>query len=211
MSPLKPQNATLVISEFSRKQLRKFFGRVVSDVQLAALVGALDDAVVEISFSRSSFEAVVKHEYIVEQYRIVGSASNLGFFINNVFFELVADAPDGLGLLSFVRQVAAAGQLGFSFIRTFAEGYFGDPNNFIGYYVWARFGFNAPLEPDEIAGLPPELEGCEDLNAVMLRGGEAWWRQVGTGRDMIFMLSDDEPSVNVLRGYLAEKGTDLSL
>lgn len=139
--------------------------------------------------------------------------SNVGFspFISNVFFALTPDAPNGLGLLSFVRQVAAAQKLGFTFIRTFAEGKFDDPTNFIGYYVWARFGFNAPLEENELEDLPTELTGCLDLNDVMLRGGQDWWRQAGTGRDMIFMLAEETPSINVLRSYLAEKGVEYKL
>jgi hypothetical protein len=93
-----------------------------------------------------------------------------------------------------------------SFIRTYAEGSFEDETGFIGYYVWARYGFNAPLSEEEIDSLPTDLVGCTSLNEIMLKEGQDWWRHEGSGRDMIFMLSENEPSLGVLRNYLREKG-----
>lgn len=117
----------------------------------------------------------------------------------------------GTGLVSFIRQVVAAKELGFAFIRTYAEGYFDDPDQYIGYYGWTRFGFNAPLEEPEIETLPQELEGCADLNDLMVCGGQKWWRRNGTARDVIFSLSEDELSLTVLRNYLAEKEVETAL
>lgn len=207
----EPQNVSLKIASSTREHLESFFGKAVPDHKLAALVGALDDAVVEIVPHGDGFISSAKHRYLTEQIRIGGSHEDFGLFLRNEFFQLSGDAPEGIGLVSFVRQVVAARELSFAFIRTYAEGSVNDPDGFVGYYVWARFGFNAPLDEEEIAALPEEFEGCADLNALMLHGGQEWWRQNGSARDMIFLLSEEEPSLTVLRNYLMEKGGKTNL
>ena len=93
--------------------LRLFLRRPILDKTLAGLVGALDNSVIDITCNSTGFRAGIKHEYIVEQYRVAGSISESSYFISNVFFELTGDAPEGLGLQSFARQVNAACRLGF--------------------------------------------------------------------------------------------------
>ena len=207
----EPQNITLKATNSTRKHLRIFFGRTISDTKLAALVGALDESVITITQRGSGFFSEAKHRYLIEQIRIGGSSDEFGLFITNEFFQLTGDAPEGTGLISFIRQVIAARELGFTFIRTYAEGFFDDPDGFVGYYVWARFGFNAPLNEQEIAALPAEYKNCLDLNELMLHGGQEWWRQNGSARDMIFLLADGELSLAVLRNYLAEKEVQANL
>lgn len=208
----EPKNIILNASRRTRNHLRNFFGGIVPDAKLAALVGALDDSVIEITTRGNGFVSTAKHKFLIEQIRIGGSSQEFGLFITNEFFQLAGDAPQGIGLVSFTRQVIAARELGFSFIRTYAEGSAHDPDGFIGYYVWARFGFNAPLNEDETIILPTEIKGCNDLNELMLRPeGHEWWRQNGSARDMIFLLSDGELSLTVLRNYLEEKGVKTEL
>lgn len=207
----EPENITLKISNSTEEHLRSFFGGEIPERKLAALVGALDESVIEITPLGNGFLSTTRHKYLIEQTRIGGSDVDFGLFITNEFFQLTGDAPEGTGLISFIRQVVAAKELGFSFIRTYAEGYFDDPDQYVGYYVWARFGFNAPLEEAEIEVLPQELENCADLNDLMMRGGHKWWRRNGTARDMIFSLSEDELSLTVLRNYLAEKEVETDL
>ena len=207
----EPENVALKISDSTRKYLKLFFGKDVPTRKLAALVGALDDAVVSITPLGNGFISDSKHKYLIEQTRIGGGSEDLGMFIKNEFFQLTGDAPDKIGLISLVRQVVAARELGFAFIRTFAEGYAGDPDYYIGYYVWARFGFNAPLKEQEISNLPQELAGCADLTDLMLNGGHEWWKQNGSARDMIFPLSDDELSLIVLRNYSKEMRMETDL
>lgn len=207
----EPDKITLKISASTKEHLEVFFRGEVPKRKLAALVGALDEAVIEIIPLGNGFLSTARHKYLVEQTRIGGSAADLGLFITNEFFGLTGDAPEGTGLICFIRQVVAAKELGFTFIRTYAEGYFDDPDHYIGYYVWARFGFNAPLETTELKVLPQELKNCEDLNDLMVRGGHEWWRRNGSARDMIFSLSEDELSLTVLRNYLAEKEVETDL
>lgn len=209
----EPKDITLNISEKTRKHLEMFFGKTIPDNKLAALVGAIDGSVIEISPRGNGFVSDAKHEYLVEQTRIGGKDEDLGLFIINEYFMLTGDAPEGIGRTSFIRQVITARELGFRFIRTYAAGSIDDPDGFIGYSVWAKFGFNAALKPNEIESLPPEYNDCKDLNSLMLLGGEEWWIQNGSGRDMIFFLSDDEGelSLAVLRNYLLEREVEIEL
>jgi hypothetical protein len=205
-----PKDISLKATASTRKHLEAFFGAAVPDNKLASLVGALDGSIIEIAPLGEGFISRARHQYLIEQIRI-GGGGEAGLFLTNEFFQLTGDAPEGTGLISFIRQVTAARDLGFTFIRTYAEGSVSDPDGFIGYYVWARFGFNAPLEEHEIENLPPELGKCRDLNDLMMRGGQEWWRQNGSGRDMIFLLSDGELSLTVLGNYLADKEVEVEL
>ena len=207
----EPKNILLNATPPTRKHLENFFGKTIPDNKLAALVGALDESVIEITPIGDGFISVAKHQFLLEQIRVGGSHEELGLFITNESFVLAGDAPEGTGLISFIRQVTAAKEMGFSFIRTHGAGSFDDPDGFIGYYVWARFGFNAPLSEEEVAQLPAEYADCRDLNELMLNGGHEWWEQNGSSRDMIFMLSDEELSLTVLRNYMAERKVQVEL
>lgn len=206
-----PENISLKISAIGRAHLNKFFGKDVPDQKLAALVGALDESIITLTPLGKGFVSFAKHEYIIEQTRIGCSDSKQGLFITNDFFQLSGDAPNRTGLISFARQVKAARELGFSFIRTRAEGSPNDPDGFNGYYVWARYGYDALLEQEFLSKLPKRFGKCISLNDLMLHGGKNWWRRHGSACDMIFSLSEDEPSLTVLRNYLVEKEMEIDL
>lgn len=77
--------------------------------------------------------------------------------------------------------------------------------------MWARYGYNAPLKPDEIALLPDELKGCKTLNDIMRRKGKDWWKVNGSERDMVFSLDKRSSMMSVLRTYIEELGLDVEL
>ena len=209
----EPKGVTLNITEATRRHLDAFFGKTVPDSKLAALVGAIDGSVIEIVPRGDGFVSNAKHEYLVEQTRIGGEDGQFGLFIVNEYFRLTGDAPEGLGRTSILRQIFTARELGFSLISTYAAGSIDDPDGYIGYHIWAKFGFNAPLEPHEIENLPPEYKDCKDISSLMLQGGEEWWRQNGSGRGMIFSLSDEdgELSLAVLSSYLLDREVEIKL
>jgi hypothetical protein len=97
---------------------RDLFGRAVADEELAAAVGALDGAALNVSVRKSR-----------------------ELYIWNHHFEKRHDAPPGVGLRSFKTQVEGARRLGVKRIELWAAG---DPRDtsYNGYYTWARFGFN---------------------------------------------------------------------
>jgi len=75
-----------------------------------------------------------------------------------------------------------------------------------GYYVWARFGFDAPLRDNERAALPVTLKGATTINQIIQRDGQAWWQQFGSFRSMNFDLADGSEMMKVFKKYLTGKG-----
>src|SRR5687767_8903036 len=106
----EPKGISLKATEATREHLAFFFGDVIPDSRLAALVGALDGSVVEITPLGDGFISRARHQYLIEQIRIGGSGE-AGLFLTNEFFQLTGDAPEGTGLISFIRQVTAAREL----------------------------------------------------------------------------------------------------
>ena len=201
----QPQNIKIGCSNSVRKAIEKIIGKSLSDAELSMLVGAIDYSTVEFSeYANNTFLAQIKHKHILEQVRLLGKTSSGVLYLKNEVFQTHPDSPKKIGLVSLAREIYQAKNLGFSYIRTFASGKKGDEN--IGYYIWARFGFNAPLTAKEKAKLPDFLKSANDLNDIFLLGGKFWWLQNGTGRDMIFELGENKKSYQIWQAYLQEKG-----
>lgn len=201
----QPQNIKIICSKSIRKGIEKVVGKSISEAELSMLVGAIDDSTVEFSdYAENTFLAQIKHKHILEQIRVFGKTVSGVLYLKNEVFQTHSDSPKKIGLGSLAREIFQAKSLGFSYIRTFASGKKDDES--IGYYVWARFGFNAPLTAKEKTKLPDFLKTANDLNDIFLLGGKFWWLQNGTGRDMIFELDEGKTSYQIWQTYLQEKG-----
>lgn len=199
------QNIKISCSSSTRESIENVIGQRVSDSEIARLVGAIDTSTVEISeYANKTFLAQIKHKHILEQVRIFGKTSGNVLYLKNEVFQTQPDSPKKIGLVSLAREIYQAKKFNFAYIRTFASGKKGDEN--IGFYVWARFGFNAPLTTKEKAKLPDFLKTANDLNDIFLLGGKFWWWQNGTGRDMIFELDESKKAYQIWQAYLQEKG-----
>jgi hypothetical protein len=158
---------------------RQLFGRRPADEDLARLAGALDGATVIVSAKKK------------KNWLYVCAAPG--------------QSGQGYGVRAFLRQVNGARRLGLKHFELFAAGHSGSADEF-GYYVWARYGFDARLRDEEQATLPMSLKGVTNLNQLILSGGQAWWRRFGNARSMSFDLADDSEMMKVFRSYLKEKG-----
>lgn len=123
-------------------------------------------------------------------------------------FMLAPEAPERLATVSFGLMAIAAYRLGFGRIRLFAAGagplnpY--DPDHFIGYDVWPKFGFDAPVSPVELNRFPMrELINAGTVQNV-IAGAPRWWTAHGTGRTMDFDLTAGSRSWSILLNYLYE-------
>lgn len=121
---------------------------------------------------------------------------------------LMADAPDRLATVSFGLMAISAYRLGFHHVTLFAAGNGpinrDDPAGFVGYVVWPKFGFDAPLHPAELNAAPSEaLRACETVQDVIAIDPD-WWTEHGRGRDMRFDLTADSRSWRILLNYLYE-------
>lgn len=125
---------------------------------------------------------------------------------------LAADAPERLATVSFGLMAITAYRLGFQRISLFAAGNGplepGDPDAFIGYDVWPKFGFDAIVTPAELNRSPSmALVHARTVQDVVAAAPE-WWTVYGTGRTMDFDLTAGSRSWSILLNYLYEALTE---
>jgi hypothetical protein len=120
---------------------------------------------------------------------------------------LVDDAPARLATVSFGLMAISAYRLGFDRITLFAAGNgpidHDDPDGFVGFAVWPKFGFDAHLHPAELNGASESVRVCATVQDVIAAEPE-WWAEHGRGRDMHFDLTADSRSWRILLNYLYE-------
>lgn len=119
---------------------------------------------------------------------------------------LAGDAPERLATVAFGLMAISAYRLGFDHISLFAAGNGpidpDDPNGFVGFAVWPKFGFDATLEAADLNMAPSEaLRACRTVQEVIAVDPE-WWNDHGRSRDMRFDLSADSRSWSILLNYL---------
>lgn len=151
------------------------------------------------------------HENSVGLYSEVSSRAGVfidGVFVDHIFFN--EDRPPQLGAVSFGLLALTAYELGYDEITLLAGG--GAPKHssmwalpdMIGYMVWPKFGFDAPLEIGETANAP-HLSGCRTVNEVRGLDLDWWEKQEGNGRVMTFDLSPWSESWKILLNYISNK------
>jgi hypothetical protein len=187
---------------------QQLFGRQPADDELARLAGALAGATVNVAVRpKKGWLYLTINDARFERYEtsIRKDADGSLFAYIHHAYAAPGQSGKGYGVRAFLRQVNAARQLGLKRFELFAAGDFGSTDE-NGYYVWARFGFDAPLREDEQAVLPPPLKGRTTVNQLIRRGGQKWWKRYGNARSMSFDLADDSEMMSVFRDYLTEKG-----
>lgn len=194
--------------------LREFFSRDLSDNELANLVGAIDDAVILVEGRGEMIFAQIKHPKLkIHDVFIARNGENEVFLrIDEIEFHAFhRGQKEGVKLL--LRQISQARKLNVAYIETEADG---NPKTFRrrnGYYVWARFGFDAPLSSKKKILLPDNLKlinesgvwrEVETLNDLMLIGGQDWWRENGEESLTFFDLRDSGNSLKTFEKYVLE-------
>lgn len=155
-----------------------------------------------------------QHDWIESYNRVgiykveTGDDELTGVFIDNVFF--VKDAPAQLGTLSFAYLALAAYEMGYHEITLLAGGGAGtnaagwDPPGMVGYKVWPKFGFDAPLEEGETSQVA-SLSNCKTVREVRQQDLD-WWENVGgDGRVMRFDLTPASDAWQTLLNYICGK------
>ena len=166
----------------------------------------MDDSRLEVYSFDAQVMTLAHHHWLqAEQQRYLYRDAQGDLVIKNHLFKLHDYAPDGLGLESFIRQVLGARAIGAKRLLTFAAGDYSVKDEWIGYYVWPRFGFNADLDLIERRFLPPLLRGAKTINDLLKRGGQDYWFRYGFGREMIFELDARSNSIKTLILYWREK------
>ena len=119
---------------------------------------------------------------------------------------LAPQAPMRLATIAFGLMTIAAYRLGFQHISLYAAGRGplrnDDPDAMIGYAVWPKFGFDAPVFPVELNRFPhPALARASTVQDV-LNAVPGWWTEHGRGRTMLFDLKSGSRSWSILLNYL---------
>lgn len=200
------------------KLAQAFFGRVnkkrpVTPDQVAALTGARD-AKIESGYDDFDDSEIIRVNSIFKVKTTSGKLED-GFndrtirveegelILHNDYFRLPDNAPKGLGLEIFSRQVRAAANADIKKIETTAA----RSESMNGYYTWARFGYDGDL--------PPTLRaktGYKKISELMAtEAGRALWKAEGKTTDMEFDLTPGSYSMQTLERYIRETGNKAAL
>lgn len=115
-------------------------------------------------------------------------------------------APERMATVAFGLMAITAYRLGFAHIRLMAAGrgsrYPRKPDDYVGYDVWPKFGFDADVDPAELNRNPIEgLARCRTVQDIRALDA-AWWTRHGEGREMVFDLTGNSQSWSILINYL---------
>ena len=192
--------------------LHQFFGRDLSEIEIANLVGAIDEAVILVEGRGDRIFVQIKHPKlkIHDVFIARNSVGKVFIRIDEIEFHAFhRGQKEGVKML--LRQINQARKLKVVYLEAETDG---NPQTFRrrnGYYVWARYGFNSLISETKKASLPNRLKfikekgrlrEVETLNDLMLIGGRDWWRENGEECLTFFDLRDGSNSLKVLEKYV---------
>jgi hypothetical protein len=190
--------------------VQRLVGTEMADSAWAALVGAADDATVEVIPDSSdhgpAIQLRVSHPWLegpALRYLYRDSAGRLA--VRNEYLEVREMAPDGVATRMLAHQIRAARQLGVAYLSAEAAGGPGSP--FVGYDVWPKLGYDGLIPEGVRQRLPDQFRGAVYvLDLVTAPGGADWWRRNGRGFEATFDLHDGSRSLDVHAAYTARRG-----
>ena len=200
---------------------QRLLGKGASSETLASMVGAPDDAEVELNASKDGKSLIVRvnHDAFEAIHHVAkDSGRRLYLYMDEFFTKPGVETGRGLGAAVFARQVEQAREAGAAYIKCHAAKVNprdpDKPHN--GYYTWPLFGFDQDVErPDDAEGeekplweaVHKQFPAAKTVLGIMATPeGRAWWKangfDLGHAR---FDLSDGSPSMTVFGAYLASK------
>jgi hypothetical protein len=217
---LGPSKAKVEIGrrESVERAAKEVFGKDVrlDDVPFASLVGAPDDATVNVvAADPESLRVTFRGNGYTAQ-RVLKRTDAGELVCENEYIKINASGT-GLGTQIFARQVEQCAENGFAFIRCHASrAENDDPNAFNGYYTWPRLGYDQTLDSLEVengAGLMREVrekfpKAKSVLDIMETQEGRDFWKEKGVDLlDARFDLREGHRSRQVLEAYLAKRGS----
>lgn len=184
-------------------------GHVLDTAAFAKLTGAPDGSyMLPVMTPAGDLEIEIAHDHLIESMQRTIQKSTSGFLLvsNDIFVIKKNFRGMGIAIRSFAIEANEAQRLGIARITALAAGKAGD--EFSGWYLWARAGFQADLDSDEIRKFEHEtMLSARTLHDLMRTAqGVSWWRKNGKGRQVVFDLAPASPHWDILNLYLAEKG-----
>ena len=121
-------------------------------------------------------------------------------------FTLTDSAPSGYATKIMSEAIPSMEENGVKYIKAFGI----RSNSWVGYYVWPKFGFDAPIEEsgnaNAIAELFPGVEYISDLYKT--QEGRDWWLEYGDSMDYVFDMSEGSRSRDIFNKYMERKGLE---
>lgn len=191
-------------SPAARTLARELLGDRFSPSLLAAAFGAPANA--QVTFTVDVYgrlKGTVQHSLLVAQERVLFRAANGDLVIRNQYLQKQPFASKDTGIRLFQVQVEAARTIGVKRLATLGAG---NPNekDFVGYYLMARYGFDAPLEDGDLILLRPAFPQVRTLNELIEAGGKDWLKQYGAEKEMVFDLTPGSSMMRVFDSYVRE-------
>ena len=177
----------------------------------ADLIGTMDESTtVELHPAGGARVQILAQDRRFHCYRTVKKLPDGRIEIHNDLFELERGQPKGTGIGAaiFSEQVRQAAAAGVAMITTHAAGSGRYPGGMNGYYTWARFGYNWPLESYTRNRIKRDLgKDVETVQDVMqTEEGRQWWKANGEGStEAVFDLTPGSQSMQVMAAYLEAK------
>ncbi len=196
-----------------------------SNEQLIGFSGALRGSTLRVSpfvaKDGTSLEAIrlsVEHHAVVGMVRLINLTPDRGTVLTNATFRVrAAHRGNRLGARALAIQVQAAEQHGFDAIELDALGSYAESivkhwdDRLIGYWLWPRLGFDAPIPGHVRSKLSPQFRGCTFLSELMAtEEGVREWQVYGDSLYAArFDLSEESASRKLLLRYLNTHGIEL--
>ena len=120
--------------------------------------------------------------------------------------QIVLDpcVPEKFCTIAYGLMAITAYKYSFKQITLFAAGHGaqtqGLHSDMIGYRIWPKFGFDAPLMPVDLQ-VAPQLSHCRSVQQVLATDA-CWWTNHGSGRTMVFDLEPESRSWHILINYI---------
>lgn len=156
----------------------------------------------------------VSHTAVMRMERILRITAGGGWILHNAKIRIrPASAGKNLGARIVAIQARAAQELGFEAIQLDAVGNHQQAcirfqeDRWVGYWLWPRLGFDAPIPAHVFRSLLPEFKHCERVSELLQsEDGINWWQLYGDSLDDArFDLTPDSVSWQLLVSYLSER------
>lgn len=186
------------------RRVEAVFGRQLTKGELASLVGAPHDAKVTLQLGYGAENSFEVHVRSTEMHAIRDFRRNSKgeVVVHNAWFETFKTGT-GLGTKVLGRQVEQAAKLGVKELQLTA----GKGSGMVGYYTWARLGYNANIPSSVARSLPAGMKSAKTVNDLMQTSkGRDFWKTHGIQMDMKFDLSAGSLSRRTLAAYVKETG-----
>lgn len=186
-----------------RKDIKAIFGRELTDREIASMVGAPNNAMVNISegVGRNTVQFNIDSSEMSAIRTVKRNGRGEIVFHNDIFVAF--ESGKGLGTKVFGRQVEQAARLGVSKIETTAA----RSDTFNGYYTWARLGYDGNIPARVSSKLPAGMKKATRVSDLMkTEAGRAFWKANGVQMEMSFDLKPGSTSRRTLNDYVKSKG-----